>query len=533
MQPTFRRSIETISRYFKEVLYAVGELRNEMIKPPPTETNLKISSNGRFNPYFKDCIGAIDGTHVLARVPAAMSTAFRGRKKETTQNVMAAVDFGLRFTYVLAGWEGSAHDALILADALERDDGLSVLAGKYYLVDAGYAARPGFLPPYRGTRYHLKEFDSRNYPRNSRELFNLRHSSLRVTIERAFGALKNRFKILYSKPFHPYKTQVKLVLACCILHNWILQFGNDQHVPLEAEWRANDRDEDVLGDIEEDNRGMAQIRDDIATDMWNNRGMAEAGSGNGGQAEGVRTDKGFKEVHLNQVARSLSDHYGLNISGTQVYNHLRKWRQRWVRITRLKDISGALWDDQNSTIVLEDEHYMGHVKDHPKDAEFLNVPLENYTQMTAIFSNGQATGKYAMGSNEALGKLADMAESDLGPLDGTIGDGIAGGRGSSSDRKRKRTHAVNEGEAALITNMTESVREVAAAIRATAHTEVHPELSDSMLNLPGFTEDQLELVLTYLTNNKATSLVYIQKNEERRARWVKKYLEEHLPDDVI
>uniref|UniRef100_J3MEF7 Myb/SANT-like domain-containing protein n=1 Tax=Oryza brachyantha TaxID=4533 RepID=J3MEF7_ORYBR len=292
--------------------------------------------------------------------------------------------------------------------------------------------------------------------------------------------------------------------------------------------------------------------------------MAEAASGNGGQgghqvalrwtsymssfmlkkiveliAEGVRTDKGFKEVQLNQVARSLSDHYGLDISGTQVYNHLRKWRQRWVRVTRLKDISGALWDNQNSTIVLEDEHYMGHVKDHPKDAEFLNVPLENYTQMATIFSNGQATGKYAMGSNEALGKPADMAESDLGPLDGTIGYGIAGGMagpecgtaaqgsgvgpardgfvptndltggGSSSDRKRKKTHAVVEGEAALITNMTKSVREVAAAIRATTHTEVHPELSDSVLNLPGFTEDQLELVLTYLTNNKATSLVYI------------------------
>jgi hypothetical protein len=42
---------------------------------------------------------------------------------------MAAVDFDLRFTYVLAGWEGSAHDALILADALERSDGLRVPAG--------------------------------------------------------------------------------------------------------------------------------------------------------------------------------------------------------------------------------------------------------------------------------------------------------------------------------------------------------------------------------------------------------------------
>ena len=29
---TFRRSMETIFRYFKQVLYAVGELRGEMIR---------------------------------------------------------------------------------------------------------------------------------------------------------------------------------------------------------------------------------------------------------------------------------------------------------------------------------------------------------------------------------------------------------------------------------------------------------------------------------------------------------------------
>ena len=31
---TFRRSMETISRYFKQVLFAVGELRGEMIRRP-------------------------------------------------------------------------------------------------------------------------------------------------------------------------------------------------------------------------------------------------------------------------------------------------------------------------------------------------------------------------------------------------------------------------------------------------------------------------------------------------------------------
>jgi len=74
-------------------------------------------------------VGAIDGTHVLARIPAKERAAFLGRKHTTTQNVLAAVNFDLRFTYVLAGWEGSAHDALILADAIQRDDGLKVPQG--------------------------------------------------------------------------------------------------------------------------------------------------------------------------------------------------------------------------------------------------------------------------------------------------------------------------------------------------------------------------------------------------------------------
>jgi len=42
---------------------------------------------------------------------------------------MAAVDFDLKFTYVLARWEGSADDALVLADAIERDGVLSVPKG--------------------------------------------------------------------------------------------------------------------------------------------------------------------------------------------------------------------------------------------------------------------------------------------------------------------------------------------------------------------------------------------------------------------
>jgi hypothetical protein len=43
---------------------------------------------------------------------------------------MAAVDFDLQFTFVLDGWEGNTHDALVLQDALERENGLHVTQGK-------------------------------------------------------------------------------------------------------------------------------------------------------------------------------------------------------------------------------------------------------------------------------------------------------------------------------------------------------------------------------------------------------------------
>ncbi|KAK1257701.1 hypothetical protein QJS04_geneDACA016281 [Acorus gramineus] len=58
---------------------------------------------------------------------------------------------------------------------------------KYYVVDAGYPNRNGFLVPYRNTRYHLPDFQRAGL-RGKEELFNSLHSSLRNVIERSFVA---------------------------------------------------------------------------------------------------------------------------------------------------------------------------------------------------------------------------------------------------------------------------------------------------------------------------------------------------------
>jgi hypothetical protein len=70
-----------------------------------------------------------------------------------------------------------------------------------------------------------------------------------VTVERAFAALKIRFKILDQKPSHTFPTQVKLVLACCILHNWILGWAEDEYVLDEAK---------VTPDVDDSGHGVEQ-----------------------------------------------------------------------------------------------------------------------------------------------------------------------------------------------------------------------------------------------------------------------------------
>ncbi|CAI9277057.1 unnamed protein product [Lactuca saligna] len=76
-------------------------------------------------------------------------------------------------------------------DALKRDDKLLIPRGRCCLVDAGLPHTIELMTPYRGVRYHLKEY-SAHPPLNAREFFNLRHASLRNAIERAFGILKRR-----------------------------------------------------------------------------------------------------------------------------------------------------------------------------------------------------------------------------------------------------------------------------------------------------------------------------------------------------
>ena len=73
-------------------------------------THPKIVNNYRFWPYFKDVVGAINGSHIPASPPQRDHAIYCNWKGFVSQNCLFACDFGMRFTYVLTGWEGSATD---------------------------------------------------------------------------------------------------------------------------------------------------------------------------------------------------------------------------------------------------------------------------------------------------------------------------------------------------------------------------------------------------------------------------------------
>lgn len=278
IQERFHHSGETISRHFNNVLKAVKSLSREFLQTPTPTTPPKILGNIRFYPYFQDCVGVIGGMHIPAHVPAKDQSRFRNKKGVLSQNVLAACTFDLQFIFIYPGWEGSAAGSRVLKAVLDdpHQNFPCIPEGKYYLVDSGYANMKGFIAPFQGVRYHVHEYRGANQlPRNARELFNHRHSSLSNVIQRSFSLLKTRFPILKLAPQYAVHIQRDIVIAACVLHNYIRRMS-------EKDWLFSDAERitmDELPDLDE-NPDMElvaslpehvafSLRESIAAEMWN------------------------------------------------------------------------------------------------------------------------------------------------------------------------------------------------------------------------------------------------------------------------
>lgn len=129
------------------VIFARAIIRQEAQKDSHDDLPERFR-NAKFDPFFRNCIGAVDGSHFDCRPHLWDQEVYRNRKGRVTINVMLVVSLRGRFTYVLSGWEGSAHDWKVYMSAVENK--FTIPAGKFVLGDAGYTASYRVLTPYRG-----------------------------------------------------------------------------------------------------------------------------------------------------------------------------------------------------------------------------------------------------------------------------------------------------------------------------------------------------------------------------------------------
>ena len=116
-------------------------------------------------------------------------------------------------------------------------------------------------------------------PENAKELFNLRHASLRNVVERIFGVLKRRFEILDTAPEYSLQAQIDLVFAYTALHNVIMEHAVEaaQEDQFEDIYAVAHRESPLFTFDPNHTRPaightssikMNQKRDEIAQAMW-------------------------------------------------------------------------------------------------------------------------------------------------------------------------------------------------------------------------------------------------------------------------
>src|SRR6185437_1099580 len=81
-QDRFQRSGDSISKCFHCVLASLGQIYPHWVQQPSADSPVpvEIRSEPKYFPYFQNCRGALDGTHIPASPPIEDHSNYRNRK---------------------------------------------------------------------------------------------------------------------------------------------------------------------------------------------------------------------------------------------------------------------------------------------------------------------------------------------------------------------------------------------------------------------------------------------------------------------
>ncbi|KAF8400360.1 hypothetical protein HHK36_013658 [Tetracentron sinense] len=118
----YHRSGETVSRQFQSVLRLVLRLHKDFLKLHKLTLDEHDVNKWK---WFKNCLGALNGTYVNLIVPIEDQPRYRNRKYDISKKVLGVCDPNMKFIW----WEGTASDSQVLRDALRRHNRFQVPSG--------------------------------------------------------------------------------------------------------------------------------------------------------------------------------------------------------------------------------------------------------------------------------------------------------------------------------------------------------------------------------------------------------------------
>ncbi|XP_050096201.1 putative nuclease HARBI1 [Anopheles aquasalis] len=223
MQKMFQVSKQLISRIIPEVCASLIEVLHDYVKLPQNKEEWLIVSREYENRWnFPHVIGAVDGKYVALKAPMYSDTEHNQTKNSFHVVLLGVLDANSNFMYVdIDSSDGALcytklnamleNDELNIPEPEELEMFSSVKVPYMLLGDQGF--------PFR--KHCIRPFDDPVSDGTIESNFNERHAIARTPVEKAFGMLYCKFKILQRPIVMDPAVARKIVLASVYLQNFM------------------------------------------------------------------------------------------------------------------------------------------------------------------------------------------------------------------------------------------------------------------------------------------------------------------------
>jgi len=228
---SYRVGPATVGRIISETCNAIWSelLAASYLKCPTTPKEWKTVAM-RFEQLwqFPNCVGAIDGKHVVMQAPDRAGSSFFNYKKTHSIVLMAVCDADYKFLLVDIGDSGRQSDAGVFSNGnigyAINEELFALPPPRYFHGDESANKHPFVFVG--DEAFPLKTNLVKPYPRNvltdKKRIFNYRLSRARRVIENTFGISASRFRILRRSMVGNVEHVTETTKAVVALHNFLM-----------------------------------------------------------------------------------------------------------------------------------------------------------------------------------------------------------------------------------------------------------------------------------------------------------------------